>query len=137
MKIVVDTNVFISGAFFSGPPYHILKLWQERKLQFLITSEIFDEYKRVSEILTNQFSEIDLNQILNYLLMNSEMIVPTIINETICDDPDDDKFLACAITGNCKIIVSGDKHLLKVSGYKNIEVLKPREFLNRFNSIIE
>ena len=69
--------------------------------------------------------------------MNSEMIVPTIINETICDDPDDDKFLACAITGNCKIIVSGDKHLLKVSGYKNIEVLKPREFLNRFNSIIE
>lgn len=137
MKIVVDTNVFISGVFFSGPPYQILKLWQERKIQILITSEIFDEYKRVSEILTNQFSEIDLNQILNYLLMNSEMIVPTIINETICDDPDDDKFLACAITGNCKIIVSGDKHLLKVSGYKNIEVLKPREFLNRFNSIIE
>lgn len=137
MKIVVDTNVFISGVFFSGPPFQILKLWQERKIQILITLEILDEYKRVSEILANQFPAIDLNPILNYLLMNAELITPSILNETICDDPDDDKFIACAIAGNCKTIVIGDKHLLRISGYQNIEVLKPREFLNQIISSLE
>ena len=93
-----------------------------------------DEYKRVSDILANQFPAIDLNPILNYLIVNAEMITPSSLNETICDDPDDDKFIACAIACNCKIIVSGDKHLLRISGYKNIEVQKPREFIDRLTN---
>jgi predicted nucleic acid-binding protein len=52
--------------------------------------------------------------------------------EGICDDPDDDKFLACALASESRIIVSGDKHLLKVSGYKGIEVLRPRKFLEKY-----
>ena len=69
--------------------------------------------------------------------MNAELITPSILNETICDDPDDDKFIACTLTGNCKTIVSGDKHLLRISGYQNIEVFKPREFLNQIISSLE
>lgn len=120
--------------FFNGPPYQILKLWQERRVQIVITTEILDEYKMVSDILANQFPAIDLNPILNYLIVNAEMITPSSLNETICDDPDDDKFIACAIACNCKIIVSGDKHLLRISGYKNIEVQKPREFIDRLTN---
>jgi predicted nucleic acid-binding protein len=48
----------------------------------------------------------------------------------VCDNPDDDKFIVCAIAGNCAIIVSGDKHLLRVSGHKGITVLKPMEFVD-------
>jgi len=57
--------------------------------------------------------------------------VPPLL-ESVCDDPDDDKFLACALASGSTIIVSGDKHLLKVSGYRKIEVLKPREFVNKY-----
>ena len=46
--------------------------------------------------------------------------------------PDDDKFLACAIAGKSKLIVSGDKHLLRVSGYRGIKVERPREFIDEY-----
>ena len=51
---------------------------------------------------------------------------------TICEDPDDNKFIECAIAGDTKIIVSGDKHLLKTTGYQGITVFKPREFVDRY-----
>ena len=50
MKVVLDTNVFISGVFFSGPPYQILKAWREGKIQLVVSEKIFEEYVRVGEI---------------------------------------------------------------------------------------
>ena len=50
----------------------------------------------------------------------------------VCDDPDDDKFLARALAGRCKIIVSGDKHLLKVTGYRGIKVMRPIDFVEKW-----
>jgi len=49
VKIIVDTNVFISGVFFSGPPYQILKAWCDGKIQLVISQEILEEYHRVGE----------------------------------------------------------------------------------------
>jgi predicted nucleic acid-binding protein len=53
------------------------------------------------------------------------------LSKPVCSDPDDDKFLACAIASGSRIIVSGDKHLLKVSGFLDIEIIKPNEFIKR------
>jgi predicted nucleic acid-binding protein len=44
----------------------------------------------------------------------------------------DDKFFACALASESKVIISGDNHLLDVSGYAGVEVLKPREFVDRY-----
>ena len=52
--------------------------------------------------------------------------------EQVCTDPDDDKFLACAVASRTKIITSGDKALLKTSGYAGIEVLTPRAFVDKY-----
>ena len=54
------------------------------------------------------------------------------LNISVCEDPDDDKFIECAIAGQCNIIVSGDKHLLKIDGYKGVTVLKPRDFMEKY-----
>ena len=51
MKIVLDTNVFISGVFFSGPPYQILKAWRDGKAQLVISQQILEEYRRLGETL--------------------------------------------------------------------------------------
>ena len=54
MKIVLDTNVFISGIFFSGPPYQILKAWKDKKIQIVLSQEIVTEYQRMTEKQENQ-----------------------------------------------------------------------------------
>ena len=61
------------------------------------------------------------------------MFVETIkLSEPVCDDPDDDKFIACAISGRAKYIVSGDKHLLKEFGYAGLKIVTPRQYLDRY-----
>ena len=50
--------------------------------------------------------------------------------EPVSVDPDDDKFIACALAADTKLIVSGDRHLLDIDGYQDIRVLKPRRFVN-------
>ncbi|MDA8137907.1 MAG: putative toxin-antitoxin system toxin component, PIN family [Desulfobacteraceae bacterium] len=132
MNIVLDTNVFISGIFFSGPPFEILKAWKNSRFQIVLTKQIFEEYKRVAEALTEEFPNIDILPILELLAIHCPLISADNFNLQVCDDPDDDKFIECASASSTKIIVSGDKHLLKLSGYQGITVLKPRQFVELY-----
>jgi len=132
VKVVLDTNVFVSGIFFSGPPYQILEAWRNGKIQLVFSPEILDEYRRVGEILAEDRPIIDLKPILEFVIRNAEIFSAPPLSEAVCEDHDDDKFLACALTSGSTVIVSGDKHLLKVSGYRGIEVLKPRDFVDRY-----
>jgi putative PIN family toxin of toxin-antitoxin system len=110
LRIVLDTNVFISGLFFSGPPYQILKAWRNGKVKIVISLEILYEYQRVAEILSDQFPGVDINTALHLIASKSELVVPKPLSTKICEDPDDDKFFASALAGKAKIVVSGDKH---------------------------
>ncbi len=132
MKIILDTNVFISGIFFSGPPSQILKAWQNSRLQIVLSQEILNEYQRVAESLVGKFPKIDILQIIELMTIHGQLIDAEGFDVSVCDDPDDNKFMECAIASNSKIIISGDKHLLKVSGYQGINVLKPREFVDSY-----
>jgi len=130
MKIVLDTNVFISGIFFSGPPSQILKAWKDHKIQIVLSKEILNEYQRVGEELSKKFSLVDIDPIIELLTIYGEVVETEGISVTVCEDPDDNMFIEGAIASSSKIIVSGDKHLLKISGYQNIDVVKPREFID-------
>ena len=130
MRIVLDTNVFISGIFFSGPPSKILKAWKDNKIQIVLSKEILTEYQRVAEELSAKYSEIDIFPIIDLLTVYGEVVPTKDLSVSICEDPDDNKFIECAISSNCKLIVSGDKHLLNISGFQEIEVLKPRNFID-------
>jgi putative PIN family toxin of toxin-antitoxin system len=132
LKVVMDTNVFVSGVFFSGPPYQILKAWQSGEFELVASQEILDEYLRVGEILAEERPAVDLKPIFNFVLEHATIYKPSVLKEPVCEDPDDDKFFACALASESKIIISGDKHLLKVSGYQGIEVLKPRDFVDKY-----
>jgi uncharacterized protein len=132
LKVVLDTNVFISAVFFSGPPYRILKAWQSGEFELVVSQEILDEYQRVGAVLAEERPNIDLNPILNFVIAHAKVYKPVNLKEPVCEDPDDDKFFACALASGSRVIVSGDKHLLKVSGYQGIEVLKPRKFVDMY-----
>ena len=71
MKIVLDTDVFISGVFFKGPPQKILKAWRDGRIKILISGEIIEEYRRVGELLSKQFPGIECDSILKLLAINA------------------------------------------------------------------
>ncbi|MCD4727356.1 MAG: putative toxin-antitoxin system toxin component, PIN family [Pirellulales bacterium] len=132
MKIVVDTNVLISGIFFTGPPFQILDAWRQGVLKIVVSPDILDEYQRVGVELSDRFPAIDLQPVLDLLTITSIVVDPFPLPEQVCSDSDDDKFLACAIAGKVKRIVSGDKALLETSGYADILVMTPRDFVERY-----
>jgi uncharacterized protein len=132
VKVVLDTNVYISGIFFTGPPYKILQAWRDARIQIVVSLDILQEYQRVGEALANQFPDIDLQSFFELLTVNAEIVPSEDLAEPVCIDPDDDKFLACALTSGAEYIISGDKHLLRVSGYKGLKILSPRRFVDDY-----
>ena len=73
-----------------------------------------------------------LEPFLELIAVRARIVDSPALPEQVCSDEDDDKFLACAVAGRAKIIVSGDKALLKVSGYGGISVVKPRDFAEKY-----
>jgi len=132
LRIVLDSNVFISGVFFSGPPYEILKAWIDKRIQIVISSEILQEYKRVGEELLHRYSEIEITPILKSFSKNAKSISGPRLPHPVCVDPDDDKFLECAVAGNAELIISGDRHLLDIFEFQGIKIVKPRKFVDDY-----
>lgn len=132
MKVVLDTNVFVSGVFFRGVPYRILSAWRDGLLVPVVSVAILEEYQRAGDKLAQRFPEVDLAPLLSLVLTSGLLCWPGALPEPVCQDPDDDKFLSCALAARCKNIVSGDAHLVNVSGYRGIKVWRPRTFVDRF-----
>ena len=132
MKIVLDTNVFVSGVFFAGPPFRILEAWRDGRIQLLISPAIIDEYRTVLDELSSKFPGIEMGPLLQFLTIHSEIVLPPPLPPVIMGDPSDDKFLECALGGKAACIVSGDKHLLSLSEFRGIHILKPRDFVQRY-----
>lgn len=132
MRIVLDTNVFISRIFFTGPPYQILKAWRDGRVQLLVSPSILEEYQRIGAELALQFRDVDLKAFLDLLTVQAEIVLAPTLPPVIRDDPSDDKFLEAAVAGNASYIISGDKHLLTLSEFQGIQILKPRDFAQRF-----
>jgi putative PIN family toxin of toxin-antitoxin system len=132
MRIVLDTNVFISGIFFSGPPYQILKAWRDGRVQLVVSPSILDEYRRIGAELALEFQDVDLKPFLDLLTVQAEIVLAPTLLPVIQDDPSDDKFLEAAVAGKASYIISGDKHLLKLSEFQGIQILKPGDFVKRY-----
>jgi len=128
MRIILDTNVFISGIFWKGAPYQILKAWSDRKIKLVISQEILNEYGRVANALSKKYPQIDLTPFIELLTIYTDMHVAVKFSERVSRDSDDDKFIECAISAGVEIIVSGDQDLLTISGFQNIKVIKPADF---------
>ncbi|OGP79777.1 MAG: putative toxin-antitoxin system toxin component, PIN family [Deltaproteobacteria bacterium RBG_16_49_23] len=135
MKVVLDTNVLVSGVFFGGPPHKILEAWRDGKFQLIISPAILEEYQRVMRDLAAQFPEIEVEALLDFLIVHSEIVLPPLLPPVIQLDPSDDKFLECAVAGKAACIVTGDKHLMKLLKFRGISILKPREFVQAYLSV--
>ncbi len=132
MTIVLDTNVLVSGIFWKGYPRKIMESIFSGDIVIVITLDILNEYQRVGKELSIKFPEINIDELIDLITIKSILTMPIKLNEKICEDPSDEKFIECALASNTKIIVSGDKHLLNVKNYQNIKIISPREFIEKY-----
>jgi putative PIN family toxin of toxin-antitoxin system len=131
MKIVVDTNVLISGTFFGGFPRQVLSAIVEKRIVAFATAEIVDEYEEVvQEMILRKQGHFNRN-ILSPFIGALEIIEP-VSDVQICRDPDDDKFINCAKDARALYVVSGDNDLLVLKQYENIRVITAREFCEQY-----
>lgn len=130
MRIVVDTNVIASAVFFGGKPYQLLHYIMEELVDVVASKEIVDEYEGIVLRLRQKYPSISTRIPLQEIISRFEIIrVSSDIH--VSRDPDDDKFISCAVEGKCLYIVSGDSDLLSIGNYGDIEILTVADFLNR------
>jgi len=133
MRVILDTNVFVSGIFWEGNfCSQIIEKWRERKFELVSSMEIIKELVKTLSDFKIQMPKDMINEWKNRIIENSIIVEPTIKLDIIKDDPDDNKFLEAGITGNVDLIISQDKHLLKVKEYDKIKIIKPEEAVSLF-----
>lgn len=138
---VIDTNIFVSGTILSrGTPFEVLEAWR-RQDYVLVTSEaIIAEIERVLRYprIRDRYAITDQDVVkLLASLRTDAWVVPGDYEVAgVSIDPDDDKFLACALEAQADYIVSGDPHLRNLKQYQGIDILSPYAFLERLARLI-
>ena len=132
MKIVIDTNVAVSGLLWGGPSNQLLKWARDGVLEAIGCEETVEEVRRVLKYkkFAKRISNLDTSpgKVIAYF-MNLVRFVPSpgSVPNAIPEDPFDNIFLALAFDNNAVLFVSGDKHLLNLEAYEGIQIVSPSE----------
>jgi len=133
IKVVVDTNVFVSS-FFGGNPRKIIDLWKTGAISLCLSREIIAEYVEVLERMGLE-NEQELRELLDLFARGLHVVFtaqpPTL--HVIDKDPDDNKFIECAVALKAAAVISGDKAVLEVKNYMGIQIMTPKDFLLQFS----
>lgn len=136
MRIVIDTNVIASAIFFGGRPRELLELLVTRKLNAFASTQIITEYKETVEELCSRYPEKPIQLPLAAIIAAINLIESTSIIR-VCRDPDDNKFIECAVDADCLYIVSGDKDLLAIKEYDRVQIVTVSEFFTHYSPLKE
>lgn len=129
-RVVNDTNVWLSALYFSGKPAKIVNLVEDQKIISITSSFILKEVKEklVVDFNTPAYAA---NATVFYISSISQ-IVSLKGKDFNLRDPDDNKVLETAVVGKCNFLITGDKDLLTLGGYDQIQIVTPAEFLSQF-----
>lgn len=132
VRVVPDTNVCISGLLWTGIPHKLLQAAETGDLALMTTPTIMEEVQKVlaRPKFTRRITALNtsVGELMESLLSIVEVIQEPRIEPVILEDPDDDKFLTCAVASRARWLISGDVHLLTLKRYRNIRIVTPRQF---------
>lgn len=128
-RVVLDTNVWLSGIVFGGTPARLIRLFARKNVEVVISEQLMAELKRV---ITQKFPThiSDLDPVEQSLHKDAEWVGLGGRTAKVSRDPDDDMVIETAILGKCQYIISGDQDLLSLGEYDNILIVTPSEFLD-------
>jgi len=135
VRIVLDTNVVISGLLWRGAPYRLLGVMREHTHIRLFTTAVL--LQEVAEVLVRPAARQRLALIgrsVSEVLADYAEIVDVVtagmvLQRVVTADPDDDHVIAAAIAAEADWIISGDQHLLALSHYHSIRIVTPAQAL--------
>jgi putative PIN family toxin of toxin-antitoxin system len=136
IRIVIDTNIFVSS-FMGGNPRKIIDLWKEGKITLCLSNDILDEYINVLKRI-GLADEDELAELLSLFSKGFNILftMKTPKLEIVKEEPDDDKFIECAIALRAEYIITGDKAILSLGQYMNIRILSPSEFIRHWHKSV-
>ena len=136
LRVVLDTNIIISGMATTGTvPYKVLEAWRANKFVLLTSPSILQE---VQEVLSRpkitsylHLTASGIQSVLNVLSTRAFITQGILAVDVVVSDPDDNKFIACALEGSATYIVTGDNDLLRIQEYDGVKIVNARAFLDR------
>ena len=134
-RVVVDTNVLISGYLWKGAPRRVLDLVRTPQWTLLSSSFTLQEFIRVLAYEKFRLTAAEISPFIDDLRQVSEFVHVRSKLQLIAADPTDNMFLDLAVDGNAEVIVSGDRHLLELKTCQNIAILSVRAFLSFVSSV--
>jgi len=132
-KVVLDTNILISGTFWDGSSFKILDMIDKKKIESVLSKEIIAEFDKIincAEIIEKiQDKNLTMSKVSQRIIINSKIVEPKVKLEIVKEDPNDNIILECAKAGNVDFIISNDNHLLKLKKFEKIMIVTPKEFV--------
>ena len=136
MKVLLDTNVWISRLLWGGMPNQIVKLARSGQIMAIVSIEILNELRNTLGYPKLQAQLSRLGETAETLLQAIEEVSVCVVAETIVvpelRDPQDVIVLAAALAGNAEVVVTGDQDLLVLGRFEGVEILTPADFLGRY-----
>ena len=132
IRAVLDTNVVVSALLFSGPPSRLISAWQSGRLRLVVSAPILDEYIRVLAYPKFKLTNTEIRGLLEEELIpfiETVTAVPTNIPDL--RDPDDAKFITCAVAAGVRWLVRGDDDLLSLHHVESVDILSVTAFLQQ------
>ncbi len=129
IKAVLDTNILISATIARGNEFEILGRARDGEYGLILSPDILEEFEKVVSRARFGLTKDIIKKIINSIIVIAEIAEPKEKLKVITDDPEDNKFLECALAGPADYIVSGDGHLLNLREFKGIKIVKSKRFL--------
>ncbi len=140
-KIVLDANQFVSAILKpDSNPGQILEMVRHRHVDLLLSRPIIAEISRVLAYpklaKIHRMDHNTQNRFLRALVIVGRMVNPDISVNVVADDPTDNKYIECAVSGNADALITGDKHLLVLKTYGNIPIITPAQWIKQITGVI-
>ena len=125
LRIVFDTNVYISAALFGRRAEIVMKLASAGQVHLITSEVILAELSR--KLLGKLAWSDDQTQLFAEMIRDlAEIVDPDITLDVVPDDEDDNRIVECAVVGQAELIVTFDKDLLRLKAYETIGIITPR-----------
>lgn len=130
IRVVLDTNVLVSAILFRGELAKIADLWKGGRIVPVVSRETFDEFRRVLHYPKFRLTPSEMRSIIqDEVLPFFEVVEKVGRISGVCPDPDDDKFIACAVAAGVDFVVSGDQGLCDLGKYRTMRIIRPSELV--------
>ena len=135
MRVVVDTNVFLSALLRGRSTRPLLSAVIAHRFRLFTSDTLVDE---LADVISRPewlrlLDASDCRELLAIIRESATFVTPT-QHVTVCRDPEDNAVLECALAGRADYLVTGDRDLLALNPFHGIRILRPADFLRLLSS---